>query len=94
MRPLTIVLVSLVAALAIVVLLLLATRRRARPCFRCGVLATDEYMGFHYCRMCSIVVARMFPAVRHDPPYGFPGGPGYLEFPEATSSIEGKKKEI
>lgn len=54
------------------------------PCYRCGVEAVDgcEYMGLHYCRICRDVVSMTYPAVQHDPPYGFPGSQGYLEFPK------------
>lgn len=55
---------------------------RPRPCYRCAAIATDEYMGLHYCLMCRTVVSSVYPTVRHDPPYGFPGSTGYLEFPK------------
>lgn len=58
------------------------------PCYRCAVEATTEYMGLHYCMMCRAVVIQMLPGVRHDPPYGFPGASGYLDF-----LVEEKKKE-
>lgn len=52
------------------------------PCYRCRAVATHEFMGVHYCIMCVTVVSRMMAAVRHDPPFGFPGSNGYLNFPE------------
>ena len=61
------------------------------PCYRCGVEASTEYMGLHYCMMCRIVVVQTIGAVRHDPPFGFPGSPGYLEFPK-IGPIEEKKE--
>lgn len=53
-----------------------------RPCFRCGVVATDEYLSIPYCMICKEVVAMTLPGVRSDPPYGFPGSPGYFDWPE------------
>ncbi len=72
----------------------LLSRQKAaiKPCYRCAVIATTSYMGIDYCLMCRVVVVQMLPGVRHDPPYGFPGAPGYLEFPEETPKIEGKKE--
>lgn len=69
--------------------------RRQRPCFRCALVAQAEFMGLHYCLMCRMVVAQMLPVVRHDPPYGFPGASGYLEFPEEQKEptlVQGKKE--
>ena len=61
------------------------------PCYRCGeVLGETEYMGLHYCLMCRIVIVQTYQAVQHDPPYGFPGAPGYLDWPER---LREKKKE-
>lgn len=61
------------------------------PCYRCGeVVAETEYMGLRYCLMCRIVVIRAYPMVAHDPPYGFPGAPGYLDWPERALG----KKEV
>jgi hypothetical protein len=54
---------------------------QVHPCYRCGILATEEYMGLHYCVICQLVVVRMIGAVRQDPPFGFPGASGYLQFP-------------
>lgn len=62
-----------------------------RPCYRCGVEATTDFMGLHYCSVCRIVVFRILPSVRHDPPFGFPGSSGYLEFPK-LGPIEEKKE--
>lgn len=59
-----------------------------RPCFRCAAPATTDYMGLHYCRICRDVVNAMSAAVRHDPPFGFPGAEGYLEFPEPEHKKE------
>lgn len=67
-------------------------RKAVKPCYRCAIIATDQFMGVDYCVLCKIVVARMLPVVRHDPPYGFPGAPGYLEFPEEMLKVEGKKE--
>ncbi len=68
--------------------------RPVRPCYRCGVLATTDYMGLHYCLMCRVVIVQMLPAVRHDPPYGFPGASGYLEFRDVPPALlEDRKKE-
>jgi len=53
-----------------------------KPCYRCGGVAEVEYMGLHYCEMCRLVIVAMISTVQHDPPYGFPGARGYLEFPE------------
>jgi hypothetical protein len=52
-----------------------------KPCYRCGVIATKEFAGYHYCGICRDAVAAMISVVRHDPPYGFPGAQGYTEFP-------------
>lgn len=62
------------------------------PCYRCSVEATDEYMGLHYCFMCRMVIVQTIGAVRHDPPFGFPGSPGYTEFPMKGPPIEEKKE--
>lgn len=59
-----------------------ATIPEERPCYRCGGVAEVEFMGLHYCDMCRQVVTSMLSTVQHDPPYGFPGAKGYLEFPE------------
>lgn len=64
-----------------------------RPCYRCGEAeAMVDYMGLHYCLMCQVMVARMNSAVRQDPPFGFPGASGYLEFPAGGPSGEKKEK--
>ena len=83
--------------LASVGILLLAraarsTRPLPKPCYRCAEIAVVEYMGLHYCIMCRTAVVSAYPMVRHDPPYGFPGAPGYLEFPDHEFGYE-KKKE-
>lgn len=58
-------------------------KREARhPCYRCGGEAEVEYMGLHYCEMCRNVIVAIIGTVQHDPPYGFPGAKGYLEFPK------------
>ena len=59
-----------------------ATVPEEKPCYRCGGVAEAEFMGLHYCNMCRVVVTSMLSTVQHDPPYGFPGAKGYLEFPE------------
>lgn len=70
-----------------------ASTQEIRPCYRCGIVATTDYMGLHYCQICRVAIVQMLPAVRHDPPYGFPGASGYLEFPEQELGKEEKKKE-
>ncbi len=42
-------------------------------CYRCGQKSRISYMGLPYCGVCFHVVEAMLPAVRHDPPPGFPG---------------------
>lgn len=54
---------------------------REHPCYRCRDLATEEFRGLHYCRICRDVVMMTSGVVAHDPPFGYPGSPGYLEFP-------------
>lgn len=66
---------------------------RAYPCYRCATPAEVDYMGLKYCLMCRIMVVQMLPAVRHDPPYGFPGATGYVEFPAPAEVAESQKKE-
>lgn len=56
--------------------------RKDRPCYRCAEKASGEYMGLHYCTICCDVVMMTMGAVKHDPPFGYPGSPGYLEFPK------------
>ena len=63
------------------------------PCYRCAAVATTDYMGLRYCLMCRVVVVQMLPGVRHDPPYGFPGSSGYLEFPVEGGVTEAPKKK-
>ena len=99
------VVVSVVASglVALVVALLIgrAFRRGLAPvhypCYRCGEVEGDaEYMGLHYCQMCRIVISSTYAGVRHDPPFGFPGSPGYLDFPQKgppLEEVEEKKKE-
>ncbi len=53
-----------------------------KPCYRCRGDAITTYMGLDYCFMCREVVVMMSSAVGNDPPYGFPGSPGYLEVPK------------
>lgn len=60
------------------------------PCYRCRVEASQEFMGLHYCTWCMAAVTAMYPAVKDDPPFGFPGSQGYLDFQEE----EEKEKEI
>ncbi len=64
-----------------------------RPCYRCGIIADRSYMGLDYCTMCCVVVVQMLPAVRHDPPYGFPGASGCMEFKEPSEAKLQEKKE-
>lgn len=75
---------ALVAVLSALVALLYWRTVRSTPrwpCYRCGTEADCDYMGLHYCHVCRDVVMVMQSAVQHDPPYGFPGNKGYLEFP-------------
>ncbi len=53
-----------------------AGRRMSRPeiCYRCGQDARVQFAGFPYCGVCVFVVEAMLPAVKHDPPPGFPNG--------------------
>lgn len=85
MNWMVVYLIALTAALAVslgwVGWVLLKRTPKEFPCYRCGGLASAEYMGLHYCGMCRQVVMAMISAVQHDPPYGFPGAQGYLEFP-------------
>lgn len=74
--------IVLVAVAVIAILGQFPKVEKRRPCYRCGGMAEVEYMGLHYCRMCRTVVVAMISSVQHDPPYGFPGAGGYLEFPE------------
>lgn len=73
---------ALLGLLGILIIIRLARRSAPRPCYRCAVPTTIEYMGLPYCMMCRYVVIQMLPAVRHDPPFGFPGSPGHVEFPD------------
>ncbi len=73
--------------------LIRSSRNLPRPCYRCAAIATTDYMGLHYCIMCRVVVVQMIQAVRHDPPYGFPGASGYIDFPEPSEApVDGKKE--
>ena len=69
------------------------------PCYRCARPSVVEYMALRYCFMCREVIVAMIAAVRHDPPYGFPGAPGYLDYPDEVrpmieeSTDAEKKKE-
>ena len=67
----------------------LCARTGGKPCYRCGILATDEFMNLSYCHMCREVVVRVYPSVSFDPPYGFPGGAGYTGF----RGIEERRKK-
>ena len=60
---------------------LMESAKEVSPCYRCAAVATKEFMGLHYCFMCREMVSRVYPAAVHDPPFGFPGSRGYLEFP-------------
>jgi len=60
------------------------------PCYRCGHPAVTEYMGLHYCLICRDVVVALIGAVQHDPPFGFPGSPGYLK---PVPGLEEKKED-
>lgn len=51
--------------------------KKVRRCYRCARTAVGTFMGLDYCRICIDVVPTMYPAVSHDPPYGFPGSKGY-----------------
>ncbi len=74
--------ISMAIGTPLTVWILLRLRSTVHPCYRCRAVATSEFMGVHYCIMCATVVSRMIAAVRHDPPFGFPGSNGYLDFPE------------
>lgn len=89
---LIVVAVMIVMTTVAIVFFRLLGHRDVKPCYRCGVLATTDYMGLHYCLMCRVMVVQMLQAVRHDPPFGFPGGPGYLDWPKELTE-ELKKKE-
>jgi hypothetical protein len=78
--------IALLITIPITAGIILRRRSIVRPCYRCRDVATTDYMGIHYCILCVLIVQQMMPAVRHDPPFGFPGSNGYLDFPE-------KKKE-
>lgn len=87
----------IVALLGLVFLCIRALQHSAdeplqKPCYRCGEISTRDFMGLNYCAMCHVVVVRMLPVVRHDPPYGFPGASGYLEFSDVPRQTEGKKE--
>lgn len=90
------ILLSAIVLAALIVFLsgrlLMRRREEMKPCYRCAAIATAPFMGLDYCIMCRMVVVQMLPVVRHDPPYGFPGAPGYLEFPEEMPKVEGKKE--
>lgn len=93
MTPLLILLAAIfVFGAAVLVGRILERRRRSEeihPCYRCGTIAAaGEFMGLWYCKMCLVVVPRMLSVVRNDPPFGFPGADGHLEF-----VAEEKKKE-
>lgn len=77
-----------IVALGIALLVRSARTSTIRPCYRCGIVSTTEFMNIRYCGMCRTVVARMLPVVYHDPPYGFPGGPGYLDFREEEKEVK------
>lgn len=90
---LLVVVPAAIGALAVLVLIRLGRKPEPKPCYRCGIEATTEYMSTAYCIMCRMVVIRMLPAVRHDPPYGFPGSPGYSDFSEVPRQNQFGKKE-
>ena len=98
MSTLSIVLISfgtlvLLASIGVLIFRAIAVRNvDIRPCYRCGDIATGEYMGLRYCIVCRIVIINVFPTVRHDPPFGFPGAAGYLDWPKELTE-ELKKKE-
>lgn len=64
---------------------------KKKPCFRCGGTAQAQYMAIDYCVICREVVMRMMPIVGMGGMFGFPGAPGYLEFPK-LEKIETKKE--
>lgn len=80
----SVVLLALVAVFSSILAVIAwrSSRKEEHPCYRCGGLASVEYMGLHYCEMCRNVIVAMIAAVQHDPPYGFPGAKGYLDFPK------------
>ena len=69
---------------------------RERVCYRCGkILEPDplQFMGLDYCMICRDVVSAMAWMITTPggPPFGFPGGPGYLKPPEQFRDLEVKK---
>lgn len=74
---------ALISALSAAGMFIFQLRKlgRKRPCYRCAAVATRVFLGLHYCVMCEQVIMRTQGAVNHDPPFGYPGSPGYLEFP-------------
>lgn len=65
--------------------------RKKKPCYRCGGNATVQYMGLDYCVICREVVMRMLSIVGMGGMFGFPGAPGYLEFPRLEKIPEKKE---
>lgn len=63
------------------------------PCSRCGALASRFVFGSLYCQICSDVVASMLPAVGHDPPPGFPGGPPGVPPPSRYLTVDEADQE-
>lgn len=53
-----------------------------RPCYRCRTPAEVFHAGYFYCEMCRDVIVATIGSVGHDPPFGFPGQKGYVEFPK------------
>jgi len=87
MDSISVALFALVAVFSCIIALVAwrsVQKRDRRPCYRCGAISDPDcdYMGLHYCHVCRDVVVAMINVVQHDPPYGFPGNKGYLEFPE------------
>ena len=67
----------IVAALCLLIALYYALPSRPLRCYRCALPAIDQFMNLDYCTICREVVKVMYPKVSQDPPYGFPGAPGY-----------------
>lgn len=62
---------------------------KKKPCYRCGIEASETFAGYDYCSICKKVVSVMQSVVRHDPPFGFPGASGYTEFPGREGASHG-----
>jgi hypothetical protein len=88
--------VSVLLGAVILALVFVVVRRRQDPqscCYRCGTIPRTEFMGLPYCWICRDVVASIYPAVAHDPPYGFPGAAGTVVRPaDAPGDVDEKEE--